>query len=51
MESFMERPQYVIIGFENKNVNEQVHDASTYDIMNVNESYCKIGIEFVLSRR
>ena len=35
MESGMKRPQYIIIGFENNNVNEQVHDASTFDIMNV----------------
>ena len=42
----MERPQHIIIGFEINNVNEQTHDASTFDIMNVTESYCKIGIEF-----
>ena len=42
----MERPQYIIVGFENNNVNEQTHDASTFDIMNVTECYCKIGIEF-----
>ena len=29
MESGMERPQYTIVGFENKNVYEQTHDAST----------------------
>ena len=46
MESGMERPQYIIVGFENKNVNEQTHDASTFDIMNVTECYCKIGSEF-----
>ena len=28
------------------NVNEQTHDASTFDIMNVTECYCKIGSEF-----
>ena len=42
----MERPQYIIVGFENNNVNEQTHDASTFDIMNVTECYCKIGSEF-----
>ena len=42
----MERPQYIIVGFENKNVNEQTHDASTFHIMNVTECYCKIGSEF-----
>ena len=29
-ESGMERPQYIIVGFENNNVNEQTHDASTF---------------------
>ena len=46
MESGMQRPQYIIVGFENNNVNEQTHDASTFDVMNVTESYCKIGSEF-----
>ena len=46
MESGMERPQYKIVGFENNNVNEQTHDASIFDIMNVTECYCKIGSEF-----
>ena len=45
MKSGMERPQNLIIGFENNNVYEQTHDASTFDIMNVTESYCKIGSE------
>ena len=39
MESGMERPQYIIVGFENNNVNEQTHDASTFDVMNVTECY------------
>ena len=46
MESGMERPQYIIVGFENNNVKEQTHDASTFHIMNVTECYCKIGSEF-----
>ena len=46
MESGMQRPQYIIVGFENNNINEQTHDASTFDIMNVTECYCKIGREF-----
>ena len=46
MESGMERPQYIIVGFENNNVNEQTHDASTFDIKNVTECYSKIGSEF-----
>ena len=46
MESGMERPQYIIVGFENNNVNEQTHDASTFHIMNVTEGYRKIGSEF-----
>ena len=35
MESGMERPQYINIAFENNNVNEQTHDASTFDIIDV----------------
>ena len=46
MESGVERPQYLIIAFENSNVNEQTHDASTFHIMNVTECYCKIGSVF-----
>ena len=46
MESGMERPQYLIVGFENNNVNDQFHDASTFHIMKVTECYCKIGGEF-----
>ena len=46
MESGMERPQYIIVGFGNNNVNEQTHDASTFHIMNVTECYCKIGSVF-----
>ena len=46
MESGMERPQYIIVGFENNNVTEETHDASTFDVMNVTECFCKIGSEF-----
>ena len=46
MESGMERPKYIIVGFENNNVYEQTHDASTFDVMNVTECYCKIGSGF-----
>ena len=46
MESGIERPQCIIIAFENNNVNEQTHDASTFHIMNVTKCYCKIGSEF-----
>ena len=42
----MKRPQYIIIDFENNNVNEQTHDANTLDIMNVTECFCKIGSDF-----
>ena len=42
----MDRPQYIIVGFENNKVNEQTHDASLFHIMNVTECYCKIGSEF-----
>ena len=46
MESGMERPQYIIVGFESNNVNEQTHDASTFDLINVTECYCRICSEF-----
>ena len=46
IESGMERPHYIITGFEYNNFNEQTHDASTFHIMNVTEYYCKIGSEF-----
>ena len=46
MESGMEIPQYIIVGFENNNVIEQTHDASTFHIMNLTEFYCKIGCKF-----
>ena len=46
MESGIERPRYIRVGFENNNVNEQTHDASTFDIMSVTECYGKIGSEF-----
>ena len=42
----MEKPQYIIIGYEHNNVNCQTHDANTFDIINVTECYCKIGSEF-----
>ena len=48
MESGFGKPHYIIIGFENNNNNEQTHDASTFDIMNVTECYCKIRSEFYL---
>ena len=51
MESGMETPQYIIIGFEKNNVNEQTHDASTFHIMNVTKCYCKIDSEFYLEDR
>ena len=46
MESGMERPQNIINGFENNYVNERIHDASTFHIMNVTDCYCKVGSEF-----
>ena len=46
MESGIERPPYIVVRFENNNVNEQTHDASTFHIMNVAECYCKIASEF-----
>ena len=47
----MERTQYTKVGFLNNNVNEQTHDASTFDIMNVFGCYCKIGSEFYTEDR
>ena len=41
----MERPQYIIIGFENNNVIEQTHDASTFDVMNV---IVRLVVNFIL---
>ena len=46
MRSGMERPQYIIVGFENNIVYKQTHDASTFHMKNVTECYCKIGSEF-----
>ena len=51
VENGMERPQYIIVGFENNNVKEQSHDAITFDIMNVTECYHKIGSEFYPENR
>ena len=42
----MERPQYIVVVFEKININEQTHDASKFDIMNVTVCFCKIGSEF-----
>ena len=46
MESGFERPQQIIIGFDNNNVNEQTNDECTFNIMSVTEGYFKIGSEF-----
>ena len=43
MESGVKGPQYIKIGFEINILNEQTHDSCTFDIMDVTESYCKIG--------
>ena len=51
MKSDIERPQYYIIGFKNNNVNEQNHDAKTFDIIIVIECYCTIGSEFYPEHR
>ena len=45
IKSGMERPQYIIIGFENNNVIEQTHDASTFDVMNV---IVRLVVNFIL---
>ena len=46
MEMGRERLQYIIVGFENNCVSEETHDASTFEIINVAECYCKIVSEF-----
>ena len=46
MESGMERSQYIKIGFENNNFIDKTQESRTFDVMNVNECYCKIGSEF-----
>ena len=46
MKSGTERQQCIVIGFENKNANEQTNDASNFDKMKITECYCKIGSEF-----
>ena len=46
IEKGMGRPQYLIVGFLNNNVNEQIYDASVFNIISVTECYCKIGSEF-----
>ena len=47
-ESGMERPQYIIIAFENNNVNEQTHDVSTFDVMTVTEFFVRLVVNFIL---
>ena len=49
MESGMEGEQYIIIGFENYNVNERTHDSNTFDIMNGTASYCHSSKLFPIS--
>ena len=51
IESGIERPQYIIIGFENNDVNEQTNDASTSVTVDVTECHCKIGEEFYPEER
>ena len=46
IESGMERPHYVIVGFENNNVNEQTLDSSNFGILNITKCYCKVCSEF-----
>ena len=46
MESGIERPQYIMIGFEKNNVDEQTHDASIFNELNDTEWFCKVGSEF-----
>ena len=46
MGSVKEKPQYMKVGLEFNNVKKQSQVASTFDIRNVAECYCKIGCEF-----
>ena len=41
----MERPPYIKVCFENDTVNEQTHDASILNAIDVKECHCKIGID------
>ena len=43
VDSGFEIPQYVIVTFENNNVNDQANDSSKFIEMDVTECYCKIG--------
>ena len=47
MQIGMERPQNVKVVLEKNNVMEQTLDASVFNKMHVNESFCKIGSELV----
>ena len=47
----IERPQKLIIRFEIKNFNEQTYDASIFDVINVAECYCNIGLKFYPEQR
>ena len=48
MESGMERPQYIIVGFEKNNVNEQTHDASTFHMMKLMNVIVRLVASFIL---
>ena len=43
----MEKPQYIIVGFENNNVNEQTHDASTFDVMKLLNVIVRLVVSFI----
>ena len=48
IKSGMERPQYIKIAFENNNVDDQTHDASTFHIMNVLNVIVRLVVSFTL---
>ena len=46
MPSDIQIPNYIADAFENNNANEQITDASVFNIMDASECYCKIGSGF-----
>ena len=43
IENDFEIPQYIIVSFENNNVNTKTTDASIFNEMDKTECFCKIG--------
>ena len=47
MNSGVQRPRHMKVGFEINSMNEQTHDKSILIMMYSTESYCKIGSELI----